>query len=101
MKGSDAVSSVERLPRRLVFYLDAWFDLDTCREVGMGLGPIPWTAIIDYAREYELQKWHKDIFVSHIKKMDAAYRARKAEEAEKERQRAEAARAVSVKNRRR
>jgi hypothetical protein len=29
--------------------IDAFFDLSTCRDVGMGIGPIPWDSIAAYA----------------------------------------------------
>lgn len=32
----------------------AFFDLSTCRQVGMGVGPIPWTAIQQYVTTYFL-----------------------------------------------
>lgn len=34
----------------LDFYFDAFRELGTCRQVGMGLGPIPFTAIAEYFR---------------------------------------------------
>lgn len=39
----------------LDFYTDAFLELGTCRPVGMGLAPIPFTAIIEYSRIYELE----------------------------------------------
>ena len=37
------------------FYLHAYLDLSTCRPVGFGPRPIPWTAIRDYAQAYGMQ----------------------------------------------
>jgi hypothetical protein len=30
----------------VVTCLQAWGDLSTCRQIGMAVGPIPWTAIV-------------------------------------------------------
>lgn len=38
----------------LDFYLDAFSELQTCRPVGMGLQPIPFTAIAEYSRIYDI-----------------------------------------------
>lgn len=35
----------------LDFYVAAFYELSTCRQIGMGgVGPIPWTAIAEYSR---------------------------------------------------
>lgn len=34
----------------LLLCVRAWHDLETCRSVGMGAGPIPWTAVQEWAR---------------------------------------------------
>ena len=36
------------------FYIDAFYELSTCRN-GEGLVPIPFTAIVEYARIYEIE----------------------------------------------
>ena len=36
------------------FYLDAFRELSTCRPSGMGVSRIPFTAIADYARIYDV-----------------------------------------------
>ena len=38
----------------LGFYLDAFRELGTCRPGGLDLQPIPFTAIIEYSKIYEL-----------------------------------------------
>lgn len=47
---------------------DAYFELATCRPVGMGLGPIPWTAIHEYAEANGVQDGER--FVRLIRAMD-------------------------------
>lgn len=39
----------------LDFYTQAFVELGTCRPAGMGLAPIPFTAIVEYSRIYELE----------------------------------------------
>lgn len=40
------------IPEHLQFYWFAFFELGTERQIGMGLGPIPRSAIRDYANEW-------------------------------------------------
>ena len=46
-------------------------ELTTCRQIGMGLGPIPFTAIIEYAKIYDDEEWDDLIFL--IREMDTEY----------------------------
>lgn len=54
-------------------YFEAFSRLSTCRQIGMGVGPIPWTAIVQYAALQELDQWHADMLIWCIEAMDAAY----------------------------
>lgn len=54
------------------FYVEAYQELGTCRDIGMGLGPIPFTAIIDYARVYDITGEEFLDFHYIIRKMDRA-----------------------------
>jgi hypothetical protein len=53
------------------FYFDAFQELSTSRQVGMGLGPIPFTAIAEYFRIYELADF--DEFAYLIRRMDNVF----------------------------
>ncbi len=55
----------------LGFYLDAFRELSTCRPVGLNLGAIPFTAIFEYSRIYELGDF--DDFHYIIRALDDAY----------------------------
>ena len=60
------------LASHLRFYFTAFLSLDTERSVGMGIGRIPWRAIVAYAHEYGLYGTRLDSFVYKIERMDAA-----------------------------
>jgi len=53
--------------------LAAFFHLSTCRSYGMGYGPIPWTAIRDFAVDRQLDEEAWRLFEYWIRQMDAAY----------------------------
>lgn len=53
--------------------MKAFYDLSTCRSAGMGIGPIPWNAIIQYAGWYGLDRDVTEAFVDIIREMDSAY----------------------------
>jgi hypothetical protein len=55
------------------FYLAAFRQLSTCRHVGEQIGPIPWVAIVEYARHCRLDDDVADVFVQAIMAMDAGY----------------------------
>ncbi len=57
------------------FYFQAFNDLNTCRQVGMEVGPIPWHRITEYGREAGLDDSIRKAFVRIIRAMDDAYRA--------------------------
>lgn len=56
------------------FFLSAFFDLGTCRSLTEGgAGPIPWTAIVDYADRAGLVPDVAAGFVRVIRSMDSVY----------------------------
>ena len=66
-----------------MFYLKAFWDLNTCRNVGMGIGPIPWTAIKQYSDSKQLDLENEDCFIYVMRQMDDAYVARASKKEEK------------------
>lgn len=48
----DAIAGAPELLAGLEAYYEAFIELSTCRDSGMGVGPIPWTAVDQYARRY-------------------------------------------------
>lgn len=53
------------------FYLDAFRELSTCRMSGMALGPIPFTAIVEYSRLYEIGVFEDFNYI--LRRMDLAF----------------------------
>lgn len=68
------------------FYLHAFWELDTCRAFGMGIGPIPWTTMVTYAQFHQLDDDVAQAFVQVIREMDAVYLAWEAERIKAERE---------------
>ena len=60
------------LPGLELYYL-AFMELSDSRSIGMGLGPIPWKVVHDYAQAYGLDSDQTEEMHFHIKEMDAAY----------------------------
>lgn len=65
------------IPGLELFYI-AWFDLDAERAVGFGLGPIPRSAMVNYAQEYGFSLEQKEDLLYLVREMDNDYLARQA-----------------------
>lgn len=48
----DAIMDAPELYAGLEAYYEAFIELSTCRDHGMGVGPIPWTAVDRYAERH-------------------------------------------------
>jgi hypothetical protein len=59
-----AIDDVERV------YLKAFVDLQTCRQIGMDVGPIPWDKIRDYAGDLGLVGSTRLMFCEVLRAMD-------------------------------
>lgn len=59
----------------LEVYLEAFWDLSTCRQMGMGLGPIPWTSIENYITISGGDENFREDFHHLIRRLDQAYLA--------------------------
>jgi hypothetical protein len=53
------------------FYIEAFRELSTCRNNSMSLGPIPFTAILEYSRMIEVEDFETFLFC--IRKMDETF----------------------------
>lgn len=75
----DAKRNRQALPQKILnqpellpglqFYFSAFLELSTCRYDG----PIPWTAIVQYAEMHGVEDDHMDDFRYYMREMDAAY----------------------------
>lgn len=59
---------------------DAFMALDTCRDIGMQAGPIPWTACDAYARRHRFGDHGMGLLWAVIHRADTAFRAEIAKE---------------------
>ncbi len=48
------------------FYVDAFFELGTCRSGGMGLTPIPFTSIVEYAKIFDVEEVEEFIYLIRL-----------------------------------
>jgi hypothetical protein len=61
------------LQQGLELYFQAFMELSTCRGVGFGEGPIPWTAMMQWAVHNSLSDDQTDTLVYIMHEMDGAY----------------------------
>lgn len=50
----------------------AFADLATCRPIGMGIGPIPWTAIDAWCERHGIRGDAREVFESCVRALDRA-----------------------------
>lgn len=68
------IREAPELRHGLGLYYEAFNELDTCRSFGMGVGPIPWSAVQEYALTYGYSTEQADDLHFFIQRMDVAYR---------------------------
>jgi len=70
-----SVPAIEQRPSLygLDWLWEAWGALTTCRAIGMGVGPIPWIYINDYANAEQLSNDERYLLHVVIRKMDTVY----------------------------
>lgn len=57
----------------------AYVELSTCRSVGFGIGPIPWLAMLEWARHHELDREVTEHLITVLRIIDAETLRRAAE----------------------
>lgn len=82
--GIRAVAKAPKLEPRYDYYMDAYKELDTERQQGMSLGPIPNSAINKWCVDEELDPLESEAFHYVIRTIDNHQRTRAAEKMEKE-----------------
>lgn len=70
-------------------YYEAFTELSTCRQVGMGTGPIPWTAIDRYGTRHGFAGEGFEYLVRMVRALDDAFLAYSRKRDKEERERAE------------
>ena len=50
----------------LEFYIEAFFELGTCRVSSMSIGQIPFTAIAEYANIYDVDDFDEFLYVMRV-----------------------------------
>ena len=56
-----------------IWFVSAFYDLSSCRSIGMGVGSIPYTAIIDYIYYWDLDTEIGDLLINIVTAMDSVY----------------------------
>ena len=69
----DAIKNAPELAAGLDFYLQAFWDLHTCRPTGWSEGQIPWTSLVEWGRMYCENQEQFEVLEFHVKNLDAAY----------------------------
>jgi hypothetical protein len=74
--GGFPVPQLEERPTPLgyVWLWEAFITLQTCRQIGMDVGPIPWTATYQYARSQGLNEVDFYILVEVMSYLDGYWR---------------------------
>lgn len=86
----DVIQNAPQLLPGLEPYYEAFVELSTCREHGMGLGPIPWTAIDRYGQRHAFVGEGFQYLVRMVRALDDAFLAYSRRKEREERERAEA-----------
>lgn len=92
----DKVPVAPELRMGLELYYSAFWDLHTCRPIGMGEGPISWLSVDAYATARGFDEEQRDDLHHHIRVMDRAYLEHRAKQAEKDAKRGREAQSGSV-----
>jgi hypothetical protein len=57
----------------LGLFLNAFYDLDSCRPVGWEEGPIPWTAMAEYCLAHDIHGEQREALLHHVRALDLEY----------------------------
>lgn len=69
----DRIQNAPELELGLMLYLVAFWDLDSCRPLGYGEGPIPWTTIEQYAQLNGIEGEQCEMLHYHVRQLDNTY----------------------------
>ena len=69
----DSIQNAPQLMLGLELYFSAFMDLNSSRQMGMGIGPIPWVVVWDYCERLEIEGEQREDMLYHIDKLDLVY----------------------------
>lgn len=68
------IQNAPQLTEGLEFYFHAFLEMSTCRPIGMGEGPIPWTVVRAYADTYDIDTDDEfDTLLTVVRELDFVY----------------------------
>lgn len=65
-----------------MFLVRCWGDVGTCRQLGMAVGPIPWTAVAQWCAHYELDRDATQVVIGVVQYLDGRRAEREAAQRE-------------------
>lgn len=68
-----AIENAPELWPGLELYMRAWYDLDSTRSIGLGVGPIPWNATQEYCLSLGLNAEQGEKMHHLVREMDKIY----------------------------
>ena len=71
----DVIANAPQLLPGLEGYFEAFTELSTCRQSGMSMGPIPWSAVNEYAKRYNYSGEGFDYLVRMVRALDDTFLA--------------------------
>lgn len=77
------IANAPELHIGLELFLNAFFDLDTERQAGFSVGPIPWSKIKEYAVAFEFDEDITEDLFYFVKQLDNAHMKRLESKAKK------------------
>lgn len=69
----ERIANAPVLMQGLELYLQAFFDLDSERNVGFSICPIPWGSIVNYAQVYGFDDEQREDLIFLVRRMDVAH----------------------------
>ena len=73
MKVPERIADAPTLALGMELYYGAFMDLSTCRQMGMGPSPIPWSVILDYARVFNFDDEQQEDLFFFVRALDKAF----------------------------
>ena len=66
----DRIANKPILKKGLDLYMQAFFDLDSERQVSMSISPIPWSSVANYSKFYKFDEYQTIALFYYIREMD-------------------------------